>query len=150
VSDPDDLISISERFNVKLYTRNVPKTKEFRVHVMGGEVIHVAQKRAMSDEKLSTLGINESDRSIRSYERGWVFANELDVTEKGLRTVKEVAVEAVNGIGLHFGAVDVLATGAGRSVKRAVVCEINTAPSLSGDTTLSSYVKGIQEIANEN
>lgn len=129
----------------KLITRYFPKTKEFRVHVAFGKVIHISQKRAMSAGKIAELGlkVEEPDRIVRSYKRGWVFANEI--TAESTDAVERAAIKAVNSLGLAFGAVDVLATGAGEKVNKVAVCEVNTAPSLDGTTTLASYEKAFKE-----
>ncbi len=150
VATPDTLLDIANEIHVKLFTRNVPKTKEFRVHVVNGEAVSIAQKRQMSPEKLAELGISEVNRAIRSYENGWVFANEVVGTPPDLNRVKHEAVLAVNAHGLDFGAVDVLVTGPGATFSKVVVCEVNTAPSLDGETTLNNYVNVIKEIANEH
>ena len=129
----------------KLYVRNFPKTKEFRVHVLNDKAIQIAQKRKMSDEKLKEMGIEKVDNFVRSYKRGWVFANELTISNEDTARVCSIAVQAIKALGLNFGGVDVLATGAGPIVNKLAVCEINTAPSLKGETTLQQYVSAFKE-----
>lgn len=149
--DSDDMMNEHGRRAFKLFTRNVPKTKEYRVHVVNGKAIHMSQKRAMSDAKLAELGIKGVDRAIRSYKNGWVFANELQGTPEQLELVANEAERAVDALGLDFGAVDMLALGVGPAITGWKVCEVNTAPSLDGNTTLQSYVNAIQEgLRHEN
>lgn len=148
--DHDALIQAHEVRPFKLFTRNVPKTKEYRVHVMDGKAIHVAQKRAMSADKRAELGFGGVDRSVRSYKNGWVFANELQGAPSAIERMADAAVQACGVLGLSFGAVDMLVTGQGDAIIGWAVCEVNTAPSLDGTTTLTAYVNAIKEIAHEN
>jgi hypothetical protein len=140
----------SKKLNFQLFTRNVPKTKEYRVHVFNGQVIGLSQKRQMSEEKLELMGIAEVNRKVRSYKNGWVFANEVQGSESGLHKVKTAGVDAAEALGLTFCAVDVLTTGSGNSIEKVYVCEVNTAPSLDGETTLSNYIEAIEVLRNEN
>lgn len=116
-----------------LYTRNFPKTHEFRVHVAGGQVVDFVEKKARSG--------SETDRTVRNHAGGWVFAHEnLSTTSDVLGAL---AVRAVNAVGLDFGGVDMLAVleeGTGRrAVKKAVVCEINSAPAWECTRTFAAY-----------
>lgn len=132
---------VSNQF--KFFTYNYPKTKEFRVHVVDGRAVHVAQKRRMSEEALAERGIAKVDTRIRSYKRGWVFANELTIDETKLPIIEGLAVDAAHICGLDYCAVDVLAKGQGPNITGAAVCEVNTAPSLAGETTLRQVTNAI-------
>lgn len=126
---PDELV------DAPLYTAWLPNTHEFRVHVFNGEVIDYVQKKKKRDV--------EADLYIRNHDRGWVFAHDNIIVRK---KIKELAVNAVEALGLHFGAVDVLAkldppvNGKWQLVNSAV-CEVNTAPGLSNTATLAAYVE---------
>jgi glutathione synthase/RimK-type ligase-like ATP-grasp enzyme len=118
----------------KLYTRAFPTTHEFRVHVFMGEAIDYVQKKKRRNA--------DADLMIRNHDRGWVFAHDNIIVRK---KIKELAVNAVEALGLHFGAVDVLArfnppVNGKWQLQEAVVCEVNTAPGLSNTKTLEAYV----------
>lgn len=144
IEDPTVFLEGDTR-EYKLYTKNFPKHKEFRVHVFNGEVINVAQKRAMSPEKRASLGIEgEPDRAVRSYKNGWVFAQECTVDTT---YVESAAVSAVKALGLDYGGVDVLARGK-NEIASVAICEVNTAPSLSGVSTLEAYTEAVKSYVN--
>lgn len=106
--------------------------REYRVHVMDGQVIDITQKR---QRRRSNGYEGPTDRTIRSSCNGWVFARS-EVECPGV--LNEAAIGAVASIGLDFGAVDgaVSATGA------ACIYEVNTAPGLEG-TTLGAYAESL-------
>ena len=125
-----------------LYTRNFPKTHEFRVHVAGGQVIDFVEKKAR-------VG-GSADRAIRNHAGGWVFAHDdLSATRDSL---SDIAVRAVNAVGLDFGGVDVLAIleeGTGqRRVKKAIVCEVNSAPAWECTKTFFMYRRYFNGVIN--
>ena len=134
-----------------LITAYFKKTHEYRVHVFDEKIISVAEKRAMSPEKLEEMGIVEIDRKVRSYENGWVFAQQDLLMDAA---IEKIAVKAVKALGLRFGAVDVLAKWSGkpsskkRLLKDVKVCEVNTMPSLDGETTFNAYSNLLEEVIN--
>lgn len=101
--------------------------KEFRVHVVNGNSIKIS-------EKVGGNGVT------RNHNNGATFQYPYDFHHK--KTLRKVAKQAVEALGLDFGAVDVLwADG------KAYVLEVNTAPCLT-DThsdTLDRYVKAFIE-----
>ena len=117
-----------------LYTKYIKKAEEYRVHVMAGKVIDVAQKR-----KRREVDNDEVNYQIRNARNGWVYCRD-DV--ECPNTVLAAAVDAVRSLGLDFGAVDV-----GYNVKRNEPCvyEVNTAPGVEG-TTLDRYKEGFAEL----
>lgn len=118
--------------NGRLWTKYFRKVAEYRVHVVGGHVILVHQKRKRS-------GV-DADRFVRSYENGWVFCTE---NVECPNEVKHAAINAVAALCLDFGAVDVA-----YSKKNGVaVFEVNTAPGLDGPTTQQAYIDAIGKIA---
>lgn len=119
-----------------LYTRNFPKTHEFRVHVAGGEVIDVVEKKARSGM--------EQNRAVRNHSGGWVFAHEnLSANPEAFA---DICVRAVDACHLDFGAVDVLCClgrdtdrSGYRTVKKLVVCEVNSSPAWECTATFDAY-----------
>jgi hypothetical protein len=107
-----------------LYTKRFKHTREYRVHVINGEVIQVVQKRKRNG--------SDADPRIRS-NRDWVFARTLTGSPEEVERVKAVALEGARRLGVHFGAFDVL-----YSVKqeKAVILECNTAPGLDRTSAL--------------
>lgn len=108
----------------KLYTRYIPKKHEFRLHVVGGVVADVQQKRKRADFP------NEmTNYKIRNHQTGFIYARE-DVTLPSTK-MEEDAINAVRICGLHFGAVDMIWN---EYRKTGFILEINTAPGLEGQT----------------
>lgn len=103
------------------YVQYVPTKYEFRVHVINGDIVRVAQK--------VPEGEGEYEPHIRNHETGWIFVNpRVDCPQK------YVAMGAVEALDLHFGAVDMIIGEDGD----AYILEVNTAPSLN-DTNLEIY-----------
>lgn len=114
-----------------LYTRFIPKTAEFRVHVFRGEVIDYIEKKKVLAER---RGAN-FNKYVSSINCDWVFSR-TDVRD--MPEVRAIAIKAVVALGLDFGAVDVVfADGV------PYVLEVNTAPGLSG-TTLVKYANAFR------
>lgn len=105
-----------------------PKTREFRVHVAHGKVLIMHEKPAPEDKK--TVAWNRHVNHDAFVVIKW---GDFDIE------IAQLAINAVKLLGLDMGAVDVLAfpAHAERKVRpRAVVCEVNTAP------TLREYAQG--------
>ena len=117
-----------------LYTRYIPKREEYRVHVVNDKVIFIQQKKRMLDVELS-----RDDKLIRNHANGWVFCLvDMDTIPE---EIKHAGRLAVNGLGLHFGAVDILV---GRDDNLPYVLECNTAPGLSSPTLLAAYKEAFE------
>ncbi len=110
--------------DMPLFTKYVPKRKEFRVHVVKGEVIDVQQKKLKKGEKPS---------KICNHDNHYVFCHEDVIEPAGLR---ELGIAAVAATGLQFGAVDIIWN---ETQNRCYVLEVNSAPGLC-DTTCQKYV----------
>jgi hypothetical protein len=118
--------------NAPLYTKEYKTKREYRVHAHSYGIIHIQQKRLRQDAP------EDRTRGIRNLANGWVFAcNNVDPLPD---EAQQVAIRGIQEIGLHFGAVDLLVDRYGK----AVICEINTAPGLSG-TTLQKYKEFFNE-----
>lgn len=120
-----------------LYTMYIPKKEEYRVHVLGGKVIDVQRK--ILDKTKATVAVNKSTWFVRNHQSGFIFVrNDVKCPDKLL----DYAVEAVESTGLDFGAVDIIYN---QRRDEGYVLEINTAPGLSGETTLKNYASNLSE-----
>lgn len=114
----------------KLYTKYVKKKKEFRVHVVGGQVIDVQQKKQRSD---FTGDVNFA---VRNHQNGWIYARE-DIEEPD--DLRQNAISAVLALGLDFGAVDIIYN---QHQNQSYVLEVNTSPGLEG-TSVQNYANAL-------
>ena len=112
--------------------------KEWRVHIFKGEVIGVSRK---TDE-----GVEDRIRNkyTRNHSNGWRFIKcDVGLVQDRL---KEIALQAVNMLGLDFGAVDIILSDGTESTsetggRKYYVLEVNSAPSVEkGSTILSEYI----------
>lgn len=112
-----------------LYTKYIPKSEEYRVHVFKDEAFFIqrkARKKEVPDAQVNW--------KVRNLSGGFIFAHEnVDVPQE----CKEAAVKAVNILGLDFGAVDIIWN---KKRNKFYTLEINTAPGLQG-TTLEKYTE---------
>lgn len=115
-----------------LYVQYVPKSSEYRVHIMKGEVIDVQRKIRDPDRE-------PSDWQVRSHANGFIFVRQ-GVNPPG--DVIQNAAMAFAASGLDFGAVDVIWND---KQQKAYVLEINTAPGLEG-TTVTKYAEAFRKI----
>jgi len=120
-----------------LFTEFNKSKGEYRFHVFNGKVIDHAKKRRKTGEP--PIGI---EKSIRSHANGWIFARKnADGSDIPIPNgFQAEAIRAVKALGLIFGAVDVINVDGS-----PVVLEVNTAPGLSGDTTVDAYVGAIKK-----
>lgn len=115
-----------------LYTKYTKKRKEFRVHVLHGQVIDVQEKRKRKEFT------DDRDTRIRNTANGYVFCREGVVEPAGLR---ELALAACASLGYSLGAVDI---GFNEHSNRCFVFEVNSTPGMEG-TTLQKYSDSILE-----
>jgi glutathione synthase/RimK-type ligase-like ATP-grasp enzyme len=111
-----------------LYVQYVPKTTEYRVHVVNGQVIFCQQKKRELESQQT-----KDQKLIRNRDNGWVFCL---VHNDPPQEVKDVAVATVAALGLDYGAVDIVV---GRDDSRAYVLECNTAPGISSPSLVQAY-----------
>lgn len=120
-------------YNAPLYTKYMKKRDEYRVHIMRGVPILIQRKGVRSSATPETY-------QIRNTANGFIYLLS-DVKPEG--DVLSQAVNAVNVLGLDFGAVDVIWN---EHKKLATVLEVNTACGLKGDTTLAKYKIGFERL----
>lgn len=119
-----------------LYVKYIKKHNEYRIHVAGGNVISLQQKRVRND-------VPREQRSyrVRNHARGWVYCvNNVEQPPEGAYTA---AIESVAACGLEFAAADVVICS---KTGEPFVLEVNTAPGLNADSTLSAYVTYMQSL----
>lgn len=138
--------SVPSQFkDAPLFTVAYDKDVEFRVHVVNGKVVDYVQKKRMGEEKRKARGLDEVDEFLRNHKRGWVFAHNNIIHSK---LVKQLAIDTLAALGLDYGGVDILAkvNEEGDTVVDAVVCESNSAPSMSSSTTFKAYTEAFNMI----
>lgn len=133
--DEDTSTPIGVLSQAPLYTRYKKKAAEFRVHVFDGEVIDVQEKRKIKDFH------GEANQYIRSHHNGWVYCRE-DIKEPS--DLRSLAKQAVNSLGLDFGAADIIYN---KHEDMCFALEVNTAPGLEGET-INSYARAIQKLCS--
>jgi hypothetical protein len=113
-----------------LYTEYIPKKKEFRVHVLQGKVIDVAEKRKRKGHPF------ERDTQVRNTANGYVFCRGDLVEPDNLR---DLAVAAVRSLNRQYGAVDIVWN---EKRNQCYVLEVNSRPGMEG-TTVEKYADAI-------
>lgn len=117
-----------------LYTEFIPNDREYRLHVVGGNVVRV-QRKYLEREELNGEGY------IKNHNHGYVFKQ----PQRDLNTSrKDAAVAACAALGLDFGAVDMVIDGSGKEY----VLEVNTAPSCS-PLTAKAYTGALSALIAE-
>lgn len=124
--------------NAPLWTQYVKKKDEYRIHILGGEVISVQRKALKKDFETD----EDVDHRIRNLANGYIFARENLVVPDDVRGQALAAVLATK---LDFGAVDIIWN---EKKQQGFVLEINTAPGLEG-TTISDYANGFKRFIGE-
>lgn len=121
-----------------LYVKYIPKSAEYRVHIVGEVVIDVQQKVLRR-----TVDPGTANWGVRNTANGFVFQrNNINVPED----VKTQALLAVKAAGLDFAAADVVWH---HRRSKAYVLELNTAPGIEG-STVTKYANALRNyIDNE-
>jgi len=117
---------------VPLYTKYVPKHSEWRIHVLGGQVIDSTRKIRDPDFR------GEPNWQVRNHDGGFIYARNSGTPSED---VVRQAVAAIEAAGLDFGAVDVMC--ATDREHTAYVLEINSAPGIVG-TSVERYAQGFR------
>lgn len=117
-----------------VYTQYMKKKYEYRVHIFNGQVIDVQQKRHRRN------GDEVGARSkIRNLANGWVFCRDDLQIDTDVNRLYNIAKDAVDALGLDFGAVDIIYNS---HYDAYCALEVNTAPGLEG-TTVTKYAEAI-------
>ncbi len=117
------------------YTRYLPATNEYRVHVFNSRIIGVQEK------VLQDGFTDNNDVKIRNHDMGYRFVlRNIDNTNA---TLKSISRNAVESLGLDFGAVDVILGDDGSYY----VLEVNTAPGLEA-TMFNHYAQELIDFVN--
>jgi glutathione synthase/RimK-type ligase-like ATP-grasp enzyme len=111
-----------------LYVKYKKKKNEYRVHVFNGQVLFVQEKRRERERERTA-----DESLVRSHQNGWVFCREgIEYQEPTQQSdLHNIAINAVNALGLDFGAVDIIYNA---RENQHYVLEINTAPGLEGES----------------
>ena len=128
----DDVIASRAVPKAPLYTKYVKKRDEYRVHVVQGVATFVQRKaRERGSESLVNY-------QIRNHSNGFIFVTQ-DLNPH--KSVIAEAVNAVNALGLDFGAVDVIWN---ERRKVATVIEVNTACGLTSPLSIQRYTHALK------
>lgn len=119
-----------------LYTEYIPKKAEYRVHVFGGKVIDVQQKK-----KKREFNADNRDTRIRNLHNGYVYCRDGINLPDG---ATDLAIRAVGACNYVYGAVDIIYN---ERRNQCFVLEVNSRPGLMG-TTLENYADAIKEMYN--
>jgi glutathione synthase/RimK-type ligase-like ATP-grasp enzyme len=110
-----------------LYTRYVKKKKEFRVHVLNGEVIDVQEKR----KRKEVPDDFQRDTRVRNLANGYVFCRD---SVHRVPALDDLAITACRALGYNLGAVDVAWN---ERANQYYVLEVNAAPGMQGSTLVT-------------
>jgi glutathione synthase/RimK-type ligase-like ATP-grasp enzyme len=118
----------------ELYTEYIDNDREYRLHVVGDEIVRVQRKYLDFPEQ-------RTSEYVKNYANGYRFR----APQRRLNHDREeAAIKAVKALGLHFGCVDMV-------IDREGVCyvlEVNTAPSCS-PLTAGAYVGRLGPLIQE-
>ena len=102
----------------RLYTRGLTISNEYRLNVVGEEVVTYQKKVKVSDR-------TDHNPYVRTTSGGWGF--EVVEDERNIPgNIDEEAIMSIKALGLDFGGVDIISSGG-----TAYVTEVNTAPHLT-------------------
>lgn len=125
--------------NARLYTKGVTNNGEYRVHVFDGDVILYQKKSRKLDDDGNVITADGEDALVRNLASNWIYrTGHLERLER----IEALAIQAVNALGLDFGAVDIIKDGDGN----VFVLEVNTAPGLGNESTLEAYVEAFKSL----
>ena len=131
---PRSVENVATLPSAPLYTKGIINTGEYRVHVAGGEVILYQKKSRRVNEDGEVVTADGAEADVRNLASNWVYrTGNLERLER----IEQLAVQAIDALGLDFGAVDIIKDEEGR----VYVLEVNTAPGLGNADSLEAYVE---------
>jgi hypothetical protein len=119
-----------------VYTKYKPKKREFRVHIFKDKVVTIVEKRRKKDWQG-----DKKDAKIRNLANGYVFCQEVVLTEALRKRLEECALAASKVCSSDFRGVDV---GYNEKHDDVFIIEVNSAPGIEG-SNVDKYVKAIQQ-----
>lgn len=111
-----DAVKARDRMQKEYLVEYVPTKYEFRAHVFNGSVIKVSKK--MPDPAYD----GDDFPWIRNRDTGYRYVQAPNFPQ----VIRSVAISAVQALGLHFGAVDIIVS----DTNQPYVLEVNTGPGL--------------------
>ena len=137
--EPEGMETDAELPDAPLYTQGVGNKGEYRVHVFDGEVILYQKKSRKVDEDGEVETAVGEDADVRNLASNWIYrTGNLNRLER----IEELAISAVEALGLDFGAVDII----NDNDNQVSVLEVNTAPGLSNSATLQAYTDAFNSL----
>jgi glutathione synthase/RimK-type ligase-like ATP-grasp enzyme len=124
--------STVENTHCPVYTKYKPKKREFRVHVFKDKVVTIVEKRRKTDWKG-----DKSDTKIRNLANGYIFCQEVDLSEKLRARINSLAVESSKVCSSDFRGVDL---GYNEKHDDLFVIEVNSAPGIEG-SNVGKYIE---------
>lgn len=125
-------VTVPELSDAPLYTKGVSNAGEYRVHVADGEVILYQKKSRKVDEEGNVITPDGEEADVRNLASNWVYRTG---NLRRLERVEDLAVLAINELGLDFGSVDIIMDTDGE----VYVLEVNTASGLGNTDTQVAY-----------
>lgn len=116
------------------YTKYVPKKREFRVHVFKDKVVTIVEKRLKKDWD------GPHNPKIRNLANGYIFCQELDLTQDLRQRINVLALAASKVCGSDFRGVDL---GYNEKNDNLFIIEVNSAPGIEG-SNVGKYVEVIK------
>lgn len=119
-----------------LYTVYTPKSHEFRVHIIGGQIV-TEQRKIRDPSKEPT------NWKVRNHDNGFIFVRGGFVMPE---EVRRQALKAFVASGLDFGGIDIIYS---EKNGHAYILEANTACGLEGQT-VQEYANGFRNLLNKS
>jgi carbamoylphosphate synthase large subunit len=117
-----------------------PKTEEYGVHVAHGKVLAVVKKPAPDDLNQIAWNRAQNDKPF-----------ELIPQAEYKNYICKLALRAFKEIGLDYGRADVMVQKTDKNLPKAVICELNTAPTLTSTPyVLERWTKYFNKLANSD
>jgi hypothetical protein len=117
-----------------------PKTEEYGVHVAHGKVLAVVRKPAPDDLNQIAWNRAQNDKPFQ-----------LIPQAEYKNYICKLALRAFREIGLDYGRADVMVQKTDKNLPKAVICELNTAPTLTSTPyVLERWTKYFNKLANSD